>query len=58
VLAERVGRAQDDMLVVTLSGAVVGVAMAVMFTMIGDPNADLAVVLDEAMGHLEAGLRI
>jgi hypothetical protein len=26
--------------------------------MIGDPNADLAVVLDEAMGHLEAGLRI
>jgi hypothetical protein len=46
------------MQVVTLSGAVVGVAMAVMFTMIGDPNADLAVVLDEAMGHLEAGLRI
>jgi AcrR family transcriptional regulator len=58
VLAERMGRRSDDMLVITLSGAVVGVAMAVMFTMIDDPSTNLAGVLDEAMGNLEAGLRL
>lgn len=58
VIAERTGRSPDDMMVLTLSGAVVGVAMAVMFTMIDDPAANLASVLDEAMGNLEAGLRL
>jgi AcrR family transcriptional regulator len=58
VLGERMGRRSDDMLVITLSGAVVGVAMAVMFTMIDDPTANLAAVLDEAMGNLEDGLRL
>jgi hypothetical protein len=57
-VAERAGRAPDDMMVIAVSGAVVGVAMAVMFTMMDDPNADLHAVLDEAMGNLEAGLRL
>jgi AcrR family transcriptional regulator len=58
VLARRTGRPPDDMRVLTLSGAVVGVATAVMFAMIDDPNANLAVLLDEAMGNLEDGLRL
>jgi AcrR family transcriptional regulator len=58
VLAERTGRRADDMQVVTVAGAVVGVAMAVMFTMIDDPAANLAALLDEAMGNLEAGLTL
>jgi AcrR family transcriptional regulator len=58
VLAERTGRQTNDMQVITLAGAVVGVAMAVMFTMIDDPGANLAVVLDEAMGNLESGLTL
>ncbi len=58
VLAERTGRRADDMGVRTLAGAVVGAAMAVMFAMFDDPAADLAVLFDEAMGHLEDGLRL
>jgi AcrR family transcriptional regulator len=58
VLAERTGRRSDDVVVLTLSGAVVGVAMAVMFVMVDDPNANLGALLDEAMGNLEAGLRL
>ena len=55
-LAERVGRDRDDIAVRALAGAVVGVAVAVMFVMVDDPTANLAALLDEAMAHLEAGL--
>ena len=55
VLAERVGRSADDMVVRTLAGAVVGVSMSVMVAVFEDPTADLAALLDEAMGHLEHG---
>jgi AcrR family transcriptional regulator len=55
ILAERAGRSPDDMAVRTLSGAVVGAAMAVMLTVVDDPNADLSILLDEAMSHLEDG---
>jgi AcrR family transcriptional regulator len=58
VLAERTGRRSDDMAVRTLAGAVVGTAMAVLFAMLEDPSADLATLFDEAMGHLEGGLRL
>jgi AcrR family transcriptional regulator len=57
-VADRTGRPPDDMMVIAVSGAVVGVAMAVMFTMIDDPNTDLHAVLDQAMGNLEAGLSL
>jgi len=55
VLAERVGRSPNDLEVRTLAGAVVGVAMAVMLAVFEDPTADLAELLDQAMGHLEDG---
>ena len=55
-LAERAGRDRDDIAVRTLAGAVVGVAVAVMFVIVDDPTANLAALLDEAMANLEAGL--
>jgi AcrR family transcriptional regulator len=58
VLAERSGRRADDMAVRTLAGAVVGAAMAVLFAMLEDPSAELSTLFDEAMGHLEGGLRL
>lgn len=58
LIAERAGRTASDMAVRTLTGAVVGVAVAVEFALLDDPTADLASLLDEAMGHLEAGLQL
>jgi AcrR family transcriptional regulator len=57
-LAERTGRQPNDLAVRTLAGAVVGVAIAAQFALVDDPSADLAKVLDEAMGHLETGLEL
>lgn len=56
MLAERSGRRPDDLAVRTLSGAVVGAAMAAMFAILDDPRAELSAVLDAAMSHLEGGL--
>lgn len=58
VLAERTGRRAEDMAVRTLAGAVVGASMAVLFAMLEDPSAELSVLFDQAMGHLEDGLRL
>jgi AcrR family transcriptional regulator len=57
-IAERSQRRPDDMEVLTIAGAVVGVAMAVMFVMIDDPAADLHVLLDQGMARLQAGLGV
>ena len=57
-LAERTGRKPGDMAVRALAGAVVGVAVAAWWSLLDDPTADLAALLDEAMGHLETGLRL
>jgi AcrR family transcriptional regulator len=56
VLAERTGRQPDDLSLRTLAGAVMGVAMAVMVALGDDPTANIGTVLDDALGHLEAGL--
>jgi len=56
VLAERTGRQPDDLALRTLAGAVMGVTTAVMFALGDDPTANIGVLLDEALGHLEAGL--
>jgi hypothetical protein len=56
ILAERSGRSPDDLEVRTLSGAVVGVAMAAMFAVLEDAEADLSTILDRTMSHLEGGL--
>jgi AcrR family transcriptional regulator len=56
VLAERTGRQPDDLALRTLAGAVMGVTMAVMVALGDDPTANIATLLNEALGHLEAGL--
>jgi hypothetical protein len=48
-VGRRAGRPESDWEVRTLAGAVVGVAMAVMFALAEDPAADLATSLDAAM---------
>ena len=55
---ERRQRREDDLATQTFAGAVIGVAMTVMFAVARDPAADLASLFDEAMGHLETGLRL
>jgi AcrR family transcriptional regulator len=57
-IAERTHRRPEDMEVLTVAGAVVGVAMAVMFVMIDHPTADLHVLLDQGMARLQAGLGV
>jgi AcrR family transcriptional regulator len=56
VLAERTGRQPDDLALRTLAGAVMGVTMAVMVAFGDDPTANIGTLLDDALGHLEAGL--
>ena len=56
LLAPRVGRKQDDFAVHNISGAVLGVLLAAMLTIIDNPNADPLKVTDDALAHLEAGL--
>ena len=55
VLAERTGRKPDDVNVRTLAGAVVGVAIGVMFAVADDPTSDIATLLDESMACLDGG---
>jgi AcrR family transcriptional regulator len=57
-VAEREGRRPDDFAVRTLAGAVVGAAMAVLLALADDPAADVWALLEEAIAHLEAGLRL
>jgi len=56
VLAERTGREPNDPAVRNLSGAVIGVAFAIMITISENPTADIAKLFDDALAHLEAGL--
>jgi AcrR family transcriptional regulator len=56
VLAERTGRTPGDFAVRSLVGAVLGVCFAAAFAAVEDPEADVVLLLDQAMAHLEAGL--
>lgn len=56
VLADRTGRQPDDLALRSLAGAVMGVSIAAMVALGDDPTANIAVLLDEALGHLETGL--
>jgi AcrR family transcriptional regulator len=56
LLAERSGRRPDDPAVRAVVGAVLGVSVATMFAYSQDPDADMAAMLDEALGYLDAGL--
>jgi hypothetical protein len=57
-VAERTGKSPDDPAIRALVGAVIGVGLSAMFAAADDPSADLVVMIDEAMAHLEAGLAL
>jgi AcrR family transcriptional regulator len=56
VLAQRAGRPFDDLAARTVVGAMVGVALAALFSATNQPEVDLIDRIDEALGRLEAGL--
>ena len=56
MLGERSGRRPDDPAVRALAGAIMGVSIATMFAFARDPGEDMVVMLDEALGYLDAGL--
>jgi AcrR family transcriptional regulator len=58
VVAERTGRSPDDPAIRALVGAVIGVGLSAMFAAADDTSADLVVMIDDAMAHLEAGLAL
>jgi AcrR family transcriptional regulator len=55
VVAERTGRAPDDIAVTTLAGAVIGVVLAGMAAARSDPSADLMERMDAGLAQLETG---
>jgi AcrR family transcriptional regulator len=57
-MAERAGRRPDDFAVRTVTGAIVGAAMAVSATITDDPDADIATLIDQAIAQLEPGLAL
>jgi AcrR family transcriptional regulator len=56
LVAERLGRDENDLRVRVFAGAVVGVALATLGDATQQPPCDVGDLLDEAMGLLEAGL--
>jgi len=58
LVAERVGRAADDVAVCTLAGAILGVMISMEFYWVDHPGSDLVALLDEALAHLESGLPV
>jgi AcrR family transcriptional regulator len=56
LVAERTGRRPDEPAVYAVAGAIIGVAFAAMFAFLDKPDGDMAQMLDQALGQLEAGL--
>ncbi|MGC9669079.1 TetR family transcriptional regulator [Planosporangium sp. 12N6] len=55
-LARRAGREPDDFGVRALAGACLGILLVAVFTWLeSDGEQDLSTLIDEALGHLEAG---
>jgi AcrR family transcriptional regulator len=57
-VGRRTGRPADDPAIIAIAGAVVGALIAAMFAFVGDPDADVRVVIDETLARLEAGLTL
>jgi AcrR family transcriptional regulator len=55
-LARRTGRSTDDPAVRALAGTVVGVGISALYTLAQHNEADLAVLLDDALGALPEAL--
>ena len=58
LVAERVGRAPDDLAVRTFTGAVMGVALAAVLAAAEQPAGDYLALMDEGLAALEAGLSL
>jgi AcrR family transcriptional regulator len=58
VVARRAGREPNDFGVRILVGAVLGAGMATMLAAAENPEADIVILLDEALAHLETGFSI
>jgi AcrR family transcriptional regulator len=58
VLAERTGQDRNDVAVRTLAGALVGVAISVMFAAADDSTKDIATLFDESMEYLDEGFNL
>jgi AcrR family transcriptional regulator len=57
VVAERTGGKPDDFGAATLAGAILGVMIAAELHWVAHPETDLISLLDDALEHLESGLR-
>jgi len=58
VLAERLGRSSDDLVVRTVVGAIMGVIMSVYFAVSEDNFPNFLNLLDTALEQLETGLKL
>ncbi len=56
IFADRTGHDGNDVKVLNLAGALVGVMMAAMLTMDKNPDADFLALIDASLAHLEDGL--
>jgi AcrR family transcriptional regulator len=56
LVAVRVGRRRDDVAVLTLAGALLGVMFAMLLSTNEEPAADFLPMLDAGLAYLEAGL--
>jgi MftR C-terminal domain len=58
IVATRAGKQATDLDVLAFAGAVIGVAMAVMYALADNPDADIPELLDQALAQLERGLSL
>ncbi|MFC5451575.1 acyl-CoA-like ligand-binding transcription factor [Paenibacillus aestuarii] len=58
LVAERLGRPQDNLEVQLFAGSMLGALMAVLKYCVEHPEADIYAVIDEALALYEAGLPI
>ncbi len=58
LLAERYGRARDDVAVMTFAGAVIGVGIAAWVAHQRDPSIDIIERMDAGLAQLESGLAL
>lgn len=58
MLAGRAGREPGDPEIRNVTGAIIGVIMAVWFDWVKNPDMDGPGELDRALAHLESGLRL
>jgi AcrR family transcriptional regulator len=56
LIAKRLGRDPGDLAVRTLAGAITGVGISIMITLLDDPAADIIALMDAGLELLEAGL--